>query len=383
MVSSCIRMPLQHRSHRLVPRTCEAFTLVELLVVIAIIGILVALLLPAVQAAREAARRTQCSNHLKQLGLGFLTHESGLGALPSGGWGWQWVGDPDSGSLERQPGGWGYSILPYIEQQAVAQIGKGLPANSQEKRDLLAQVNSTPVAVFYCPSRRVPITTFGGNEGLRNMSPPPADFFSKTDYAANGGCFFPDDIGIQLEPGPEIGCLDTYPTCSGWGAYENRSKIKQLNGAVVPRFPVQLRRITDGTSNTLLLAEKYVSPVFYASESRVGSCSDNNPAYNGYDWDNIRWIMDFMDSSAATPDKVRPFDPERDSQQVDSPPFSSPCSQRFGSAHASGFQAVLCDGSTTSFTYDTDMQVLSSYAARDDGGAPCRLPPSPGGGGVL
>src|SRR5687768_6477407 len=86
----------------------RGFTLVELLVVIAIIGILVALLLPAVQAARESARRTQCKNHLKQLSLAFLTHENTYGYFPSGGWGWVWTGDPDLGSGERQPGGWAY-----------------------------------------------------------------------------------------------------------------------------------------------------------------------------------------------------------------------------------------------------------------------------------
>src|SRR5271165_3556364 len=97
----------------------SGFTLVELLVVIAIIGILIALLLPAVQAARESGRRVQCSNNLKQLGLGVLQHVDTCGRFPSDGWGWGWVGDPDHGNRMGQPGGWIYNTLPFIEQQAL------------------------------------------------------------------------------------------------------------------------------------------------------------------------------------------------------------------------------------------------------------------------
>ena len=104
-------------------RRRNGFTLVELLVVIAIIGVLVALLLPAIQAAREAARRTQCINNLKQLALGCQNHHDTHGHFPTGGWGWYWVGDPDRGFGKEQPGGWAYNLLPFFEQQAAPRPG--------------------------------------------------------------------------------------------------------------------------------------------------------------------------------------------------------------------------------------------------------------------
>jgi prepilin-type N-terminal cleavage/methylation domain-containing protein len=97
----------------------NGFTLVELLVVIAIIGILVALLLPAVQSAREAARRAQCQNHLKQIGMAFLLHENTHKILPCAGISPWHVGDAMRGRAKKQTGGWMYNILPYIEEQSL------------------------------------------------------------------------------------------------------------------------------------------------------------------------------------------------------------------------------------------------------------------------
>ena len=106
-------------------RRIAGFTLVELLVVITIIGILMSLLLPAVQSARESGRQAQCANNLKQLGLACLSHANSIGWFPSSGWGWQWAGDPNQGFGLNQPGGWLYNILPLLRPAGPARPGDG------------------------------------------------------------------------------------------------------------------------------------------------------------------------------------------------------------------------------------------------------------------
>lgn len=136
----------------------RGFTLIELLVVVAVIAVLAGLLLPAVQAAREAARRAQCVNNLKQLGLAVQNYEQTHSALPPGyisGW------DPDR-LRETGPGwGWGVMILPQLEQSSVYNaINFRLAISGPEA----ATVNATALGVFHCPSDRMPnpwTTTYG------------------------------------------------------------------------------------------------------------------------------------------------------------------------------------------------------------------------------
>ncbi len=171
-------------------RCNRGVTLIELLVVIGIIGVLVGLLLPAVQYARESARRTSCANNLKQIGMAIIQHEQSHGHLPTGGWGAEWVGDPDAGFAEKQPGGWIFNVLPYLEENDIRAIGSGEPAAA--KRVSRIKLVQSPLTVFHCPSRRqAKLYPYTGPPRLRNADPPAA--VAKTDYAINGAVSPPRD----------------------------------------------------------------------------------------------------------------------------------------------------------------------------------------------
>jgi len=309
----------------------RGFTLVELLVVIAIIGVLVALLLPAVQAAREAARRMTCTNQLKQFGLAWMNHESQHKHFPTGGWNENWTGDPDRGFGKDQPGGWDYNILPFLEQQALYDMGSGL--EPLPKLATASERMQTPIGIFHCPSRRAP--------GLR---PAFANFYNasytrenvKIDYASNGGTFRDfHNAPTSFFAAPTYDWFDT----------EEPGRV--YDGVSYIRSEIRIAQVTDGTSNTLMVGEKYLNPDFYEDSQGLG---DDEGAYAGQQVDSCRWTDGREERFLPLQDRagfVHHF--------------------AFGSAHPGGWNAAFCDGSVHSINYDLDPDVLSRIGSRFDG----------------
>jgi prepilin-type N-terminal cleavage/methylation domain-containing protein/prepilin-type processing-associated H-X9-DG protein len=342
----------------------QGFTLVELLVVIAIIGILVALLLPAIQAARESARRAQCKNQLRQIAVACLNYESTRKTYPPGGWSWLWMGDPDKGFGQRQPGGWIYHCTPFLEETTIFEVGKGLPI-AQKAVELKKQM-AAGIPTFVCPTRRsittltartpdgkyTEVDTAGTEKVPYNVAVP--DRLAKTDYAINVGSSF---VPGTSPPSPPPNAAPPNATdCGGAGwpacaAADLTAIGKNFNGVSTRYTGARVGQIIDGTSKTALVGEKSLPPRFYETgygdESKKwgGNGGDNSSMYQGYDYDNTREIGG---------------KPEQDTD------LPGDWESRFGSAHAGAMNMAFCDGSVQAISYDIDDFVWGGYGSREN-----------------
>jgi prepilin-type N-terminal cleavage/methylation domain-containing protein len=298
------------------PNGQNGFTLIELLVVIAIVGVLIALLLPAVQKVREAANRTQCANNLKQIGLAFHLYHETFRQLPC------------SRIDHSQNGGWAtwcVQILPFVEQQNLFQKWD----LSRDYFSQVPEVQRTPVRLFFCPTRRSP-------EGLSIHNA--EDTSQGTFYA---------------------GALTDYACSSGdRRSYKGFLDDKTANGAIIVgdaqlargivigwHSRTSLSSLTDGTSNTILVGEKHVR------RGTFGQAAGDFAAYNG-GRDVPRNIARCGGPGFA----------------IAKDPFSNVEPERvFGSYHPGICQFVMADGSQRSITVDLAPEILRLLVVRNDG----------------
>jgi prepilin-type N-terminal cleavage/methylation domain-containing protein len=321
-------------------RAVGGFTLVELLVVIAIIGLLIALLLPAVQSARESARRNQCVNNVRQVALAFLTHNDTHGHLPTAGWYQNWSGVPERGFSKRQPGAWPYTVLPFLEETVIFDMGKGLTGSARITAGLRRE--ASPVSAYYCPSRRsARAYPFASTLAAGAVTVRPTDLcpvqiralVAKVDYAANGGSNGPASANI----GPTS--LTAGDAKTDW--------IGTHDGISFCRSQVTLKMITDGLSKTYMAGEKYLIPDSYTTGASKG---DDQSAFIGYNSDILRFTGPLSLSPA----------PRQDTAGVDLTDF-------FGGPHASGFTMAFCDASVRMVSYDIAAQTHMRLGSRADG----------------
>lgn len=324
----------------------RAFTLVEMLVVIAIIGILVGLTIPAIQYAREQARKTTCKNNLKQVHLATQQFLGQYQKYPSGGWGFGWVGDPERPVGKEQPGGFFYSILPYMERQGLYQTSKIEPDPTMKDAARLEMIQEY-IPVYTCPSRRAPaayaVTAKAdwGTDWLANSAEPTnlEEAWYRSDYSVNGGT-----VPVLWTYGPanyaQAQALLRDP--AQFRSY--MAQYRLTNGIAHQYSEITIQDIFDGASNTYLVGEKYLNSAHY--ESGLDT-RDDHPAYGA----DVKDLFSFGDRS--------PLRDEMAPTSTDSPLI-------FGSPHDGTFHVVKCDGSVEEVLYDIDLSVHARLSNRRD-----------------
>jgi len=301
-------------------------------VVIAIIAVLIGMLLPDVQSAREAARRTGCQNNLKQISLGLLTYHDGRRQFPGG-----FVRNPDySKTTFSGPGwGWGTMILPRVEEGAL--FDKLRPTT----RDLSATVPEivsgaqTRIAAFRCPSCPAPSDL---NEAIPSSATAPA--FALSNYKGVFG-----DRNTQASYSDLVGCPNFAGSCINGG-----------NGIFSPGTGIKLKDILDGTSKTVMVGE-----VPYGPNGTVNS-SGTLISYRGAVWAGV--IAQSAESNVATHQTLRGLLQSGAASTEYRPNGTN--SNAFGSHHAAGTTFALADGSVRLISNDLDSVVLNRIAARND-----------------
>ncbi len=352
----------------------RGFTLVELLVVIAVIGILVAMLLPAVQSVREAARRTTCLNNLRQIALSMHNFESAAGEFPHAG---GTSGEFWNNAQELKPLygyenlGWGFQILDFLEQKNTADLRTSAGVfNDGDPNEVSPSIIGMSQNLFSCPSR-------GPRYAIHPWSPGPIVL---GDYAGIMGPWADKSGNI-----PEFGLnyrSDEFPSASD----QSRERKYVYSGIIVKGghtsvdassirsvkySRVRFSDVADGLSNTLLLMEKSVNQKFYSFEF-TAPFSDwwDESQFHSADWSSMRVIS--QDDTDDPWGGWRANVPLRTDGRERPADLFDPATQRtrelgFGSAHAGVVCATMGDGSTISVPEFTDQNVLINMGRRADG----------------
>ena len=331
------------------------FTLVELLVVIAIIGILIGMLLPAVQQVREAARRSACQNNMRQLGVASLNFESANMHFPTAGMqsaAWNNAGGNFT-KTSRENWGWGYQVLSYIEQNTLSdkrgQVATyaGLPGNPASFR----------VPAFNCPSRglRRGATTWGETYNLGDYAGIMSSWNFGWQYTPNWSGFEWQDV--QTNVTREQTEIWKGIICKGAEGYPDTS---QASGRNEQKFTlIGFGNITDGSSNTIMYGEKSVQADRYQISTANGwDWWELQGDMFNCDWATMRGAMASESGRYIWPDSM-PANERRAGS--DNNEFS------YGTPHPATCNVALGDGSVHAIKISINGDILDRLGRRDDG----------------